>query len=1502
MVVCDEIAVDVAADNANFTHSMTDTVAESEGSTESGSLSNTEASDYNNVLTPLSTVEPKESDLSEKIEKMSYNQARMYFPFLLLEDKTAYNCTTSYKLKGSLDIIRFEKALGQVIQRHQVFRTSFYADPSTGEPMQIVSPFSSFVLKKVSPANETEDLKRETDEIATHHYDLEVGDVFIATLLTHEPKLHTIVFGYHHIMIDAVSWQIFLQDVEKFYSEPNLKPPATTQYIDFSVKQRAVIESKSGLERRNYWKSEYPDLPEALPLFPFANVNTRKSLTRYEIKDYFVLLDPKLVSNIKRASTDAKTTTFHFYLSVLQVLLHRFLDIDDMCIGITDANRTDMAFMQTVGLLLDSLPLRFKIKEEDIFLDRLQSTRNKVYSALGNSGIPLDTILDDLNVTTTANVLPLFQILVNYRMGALKQKTMGDVQLDYLAYEDAKHPFDFILSIDEDEGAGGLSLSMQEYLYDKEGGDLFLETYVHLLEAFSSDPSMRINECQLFDQRQKDSAIVLGIGSENSLKWPEETLSLRVDVMVQMNPGDLAIKEHFGTSMTYRQMSERCNSIAVALKSMGAEKGTRVALFCEPCADAVCALLAILRLGAIYTPLDVRNSTERLGTIVTESNAKIVIYHSLTKDRLRDLSLSHHGLLDISILASTAASTVVNQSRGSDPAFIMWTSGSTGKPKGIVLSHTNFLTHIMSATEAMGLGKEKILQQSAFGYDASLAQIFYALANGGSIVMSSNRREMGEIAALMLQENITLTLCAPSEYSVLFQYGGLTLARCHAWRVAMCGGEAFPAHVKVGFRNLQLPTLRVFNAYGKISLSLLVTFLTPAGPTEISVASNIGEVEYKIELDDNSKIPIGRPMPNYAVYVLDETSQPVPLGWVGEICVAGPAVSSGYVSNGDLTKLKFIPDRISQTRSQGVSTGWETIYRTSDKGRMLSDGSIVYLGRMDGDAQIKLRGIRIELDDIANTMIKCSENILANVAVGVRGEINQYLVAYVVFAAGKTPKNPSRYLARLILDLPLPVYMQPAVAIPVDRFPVTASGKLDLKTLSALPLPDRNSSEDASAQLSDIEIRLKAIWEDILSNIGLEVTKSSNFFSLGGNSLLLLRAQAEIAKEFNINISLPELFQASTLESLALKIQDRQPTEEGFVVVENPSSVPGIDWEAETAPLNLPTCIPNTPHERPLTVILTGATGFLGRALFRELESSDDILHIHCVAVRQKALSIKSNKATLHYGDLALPLLGMTEEEARLVFEDADVIIHNGADVSFMKTFESLRLPNVTSTKELVRSTVHRGIPFHFISTAGVAHLSGRDAFDEVSVAPYSPSRDGTDGYVASKWASERYLERVSEQLGLQVWIHRPASITGEGAPPMDIMQNVIKFSQNLRAVPDLAGWNGFFDFIDVRTVARDIVDSVLVSMQTKEQFVDYIHHSGELVISVQDIKNYLEKTTGYKFRVLPMKDWTEEAMKIGLHELVAAYLNTVGISGHLPMMPRLRRRLSFPRRQYSSH
>lgn len=690
-------------------------------------------------------------------------------------------------------------------------------------------------------------------------------------------------------------------------------------------------------------------------------------------------------------------------------------------------------------------------------------------------------------------------------------------------------------------------------------------------------------------------------------------------------------------------------------------------------------------------------------------------------------------------------------------------------------------------------------------------------------------------------------------------------------------------------------------------------------------------------------------MPGYQVCLVDEGLRPVALGCSGQIAVSGRAVSAGYLNDDSLTKEKFLPSLDLPKNSAGIDDKGYKWYLTGDMGQMDADGQLFYLGRIDGDSQIKLRGIRVELNDISNTILEVSKGVISQAVVTVRGssqDQEQFLVAHIVFSA--PPDNTEEYLDRLLMSLPLPAYMRPSQAIVIDELPMNASGKVDRKALNSLPLLSRNNATNRRSSpqhLTPMERRLMTqVWEVVLPrDSGVRITQKSDFFSAGGNSLLLLKLQSEIRKTFGVSIRLPDLFQDNTLERLASKIEAEVASGNSTASSGDKEVQPGvnrdtIDWAAETAlPVSLQSPAPSQSLPRRLSVLptttntksilLTGATGFLGTAIAKTLVSDPDVSQVHCLAVRDvessaaRRLQNTSAKIVLHAGDLSQPRLGLGEDEARLLLADAHAVVHNGADVSFLKTYDALRAPNVASTREIVRLCVEVGdaVPLHFVSTAGVVQVDPQveslNNYDEgmktppppppikaASVASHLPQLSSVDGYVASKWASEAMLEKAATAApGLlpAVRIYRPSNITGPDAPDLDIAHNLLRFSRLMRAVPDMAGWTGWFDFISVEEAARAIARDVLLpspslsspTMGRPKLLPDlqFVHVSGEEVIPVGDAKAYLERESGYAFRVLRMEDWVQEARGHGLSELVAAYLGMItGPGGALPRLPRL--------------
>ncbi|KAF2464144.1 acetyl-CoA synthetase-like protein, partial [Lindgomyces ingoldianus] len=966
--------------------------------------------------------------------------------------------------------------------------------------------------------------------------------------------------------------------------------------------------------------------------------------------------------------------------------------------------------------------------------------------------------------------------------------------------------FDLSIHVTEsdDSGCAHVDLRAPQRVFTKYDAKILLDIYIHVVTEMQGCLSSRLKDLPLFDPAQGLHTVHYGMGPKMEHDWPA-TLLHKIDEMADIFPECTAVKDSRGNRMTYSQLLQRVSVIATSLLKDNLTKGSRVAVYCDPSLDSLCSLLAITRIGCIYLPLDLRNPSQRLASIVGDCDPSVIIFHQWTAWSVNELH-SAAKLLNISSLPTESIDRSPIKCTPSDPAFILYTSGSTGRPKGVLISHGNFLGQITAVHREFSLDRERVLQQSSLGFDTSLHQIFVALTTGGAVIIATRdiRGDPPRLSELMLAERVTFTVGVPSEYSVLLRYGNRQLRQYSDWKYAVCGGERMTVSLKKEFRAL--------GESGPILLSCY-------GPTEVSLASSFGILSYsdpQLGADEEDS-PVGFTLPNYSVYILDHNMMPVPPGFPGEIYIGGVGVACGYLHNDKLSRERFLPDPFaSREYSQ---RGWNRMYRTGDKGRLLPDGALAFLGRIEGDSQVKLRGIRIELEEVSKIILETSEGILHQAAVIVKGSENQYMVAFVTFSPGRRPTDTSSYVKKLLDMLPIPIYMRPAALVPLQTLPLNVNGKLDRRALHSINIGEAQPTK-AEVEGTVTEMRLKGLWEEVLGEChlrdGFQIAPDSDFFQVGGNSILLAKLQRLIYDIFGVTIGYPDMFLASVLREMAGRIDSNYKTEVS----------PSINWSREIDEyfdqIQKPIDHKPSPGKQ---VLLTGSTGFLGSHLLRQLVQSPSVVKIHAVAIRRHHLTnqpdelvpsiagTSSMKIKIWPGDLRLPYLGLSPRELDYLADTVDVVIHNGADVSFLKAYRTLRGPNVLSTVELCRLALKRRIPFHFISSAGVLRLShDLDAVGEVSMEAYTPPTDGSDGYIASKWASEQVLERSASQLGLRVHIHRPTTILGDSAPKTDLIANLVRFSMTMRAVPIFPSACGFINMVLADDVARGILQEVLNS------------------------------------------------------------------------------------------
>lgn len=600
----------------------------------------------------------------------------------------------------------------------------------------------------------------------------------------------------------------------------------------------------------------------------------------------------------------------------------------------------------------------------------------------------------------------------------------------------------------------------------------------------------------------------------------------------------------------------------------------------------------------------------------------------------------------------------------------------------------------------------------------SVVQTFCALANGGTLVVAPRavRGDPVALSRLMLKEGVTFTIATPSEYAMMLRYGSECLQKLNVWRQACMGGEAVTEPLVREFRNLQHPDMKLTNCYGPMEITAAATF------QDVSLYQDFPAVDGSL---------VGKALPNYSVYIVDENCRALPTGLAGEICIGGAGVALGYLGLPEQTDLKFVSDICAS--SEDIAKGWTTMYKTGDKGHLLEDGTLVFMGRMDGDNQVKLRGLRIELDDISNALLNARRGLIADAIVTIRGD-PPFLVAHVRAISGACLDQES--LQRLVAELPLPQYMLPSMIIPLESLPTNANGKVDRSAIAALPLPNRQDKPVSQIPLSLAEGELRLLWEKILpfSGNASPLGPDSDFFMQGGNSMLLVRLQGSIKNMIGISVSIMELYQSPTLRQMATRIgskKDEQLPRDELIdwVHETALTDDMIDMAKQMAPPR------NHARDENREILLTQSASFLGRTILESLIKDPSVRKVHCVAVlpEEEGRHPASQKVVIYSGSLLLPRLGLSDSECSMLQSKVDVILHAGAIGHCLNQFSSLRVPNVHSTRFLITFALRHSIPIHFLSSSRVALLSGSTSPLPLSVSSRFPRSDGAEGFTASK-------------------------------------------------------------------------------------------------------------------------------------------------------------------------
>ncbi|RBL91356.1 non-ribosomal peptide synthase/polyketide synthase [Chitinophaga flava] len=1048
-----------------------------------------------NVLMPAVTRQERPGRIP-----LSYSQERLWF-IDQLEGSTNYHVAAAFKLEGTLDRIALSMALQTIVDRHEVLRTVITEEEGTAYQHVLDAGLWQLQITE-GLANLNQDLLEEhIRSFIETPFDLSTDHKLRAQLIVLGETTHVLVITLHHIASDGWSSAILIKELVELYSAFLNKRPAqleelSIQYADYAIWQRKHLSGTLLDKKLGYWKNKLTEthvlqLPYDYPRTPFTG---KRGAYKY------FQLDSDLSAQLKAFSQQQGVTMYMTLLTVLKVLLYRYTGEEDISVGSPTAGRTQQEVEGLIGFFINTLVLRSDLKDNPSFVTLLQQVKQTTLDAYAHQEAPFEKVVEAVVTTRDLTRHPLFQVMFVWQnMPDLPALRFGDVQLSEVPVSRTTSQLDLTLSLQESQD--GLLGTIQYFadLFSEETVVQLIGQYEALLRAVIQAPEERIGTLKLLDK--EDGLDLMKTFNDNVEAYPEDkTIDTLFAEQAVLHPLVTAVVAG-GQTLSYNELEQRSNQLAHYLQHIGVNNGTYVGICIERSLEMIVGILGILKAGAAYVPIDPDYPSERISHILTDTDVQVILSSHASKGAVEN----NTGIIilldgDRNKIDTFPVTALSRQVQSSAAAYVIYTSGSTGKPKGVIARHRGVVNLIHCQSKAYQITpEERILMTSDYSFDASVEQLFFALLNGVTVVLADKEvlADMTLLEQLLHEQRISHLEVTPGLLS------NITAGKYSALKRIVSGGEACRSELAERW-------------------SSYVDFYNIYGPTETTISALIYQYTGSRSYPTGT-LPIGKPLANVRVYILDNEGHPVPVGVKGELYIGGAGVTAGYLNNPELTAARFIRDPF--TDEPGA-----TMYRSGDTAKWLPDGNILYLGR--ADEQVKVRGYRIELGEIERVLQQ--SGLVKQVVVHTKqdGSGTRQLVGYVVPSAAGFDKGPvMNYLKQH-----LPDYMVPALWVALETLPLTANGKVDRKKL---PEPEISASMDTyTAPRNEMEHTLAAIWQEQLQiqRIGVH----DNFFELGGHSLLAIRLITVIRKQLQTALSVKDLFSYPSVAALAAFIAQEE--------------------------------------------------------------------------------------------------------------------------------------------------------------------------------------------------------------------------------------------------------------------------------------------------------------------------------------------------------------------------
>jgi amino acid adenylation domain-containing protein len=1063
----------------------------------------------------------RKASSAKRTEPLSYGQKALWFLHRSAPESAAYHVAFTVRIRSDIDIAALRRALQKLLNRHDALRTTF--ELTADEPVRQVAGYQEAQIELIDTASYSwEVLREKVIEAYQRPYVLEWGPLLRASLFSRSGQDHILLLTIHHIVFDAWSLWILQDELQALYvaecqGRSIQLPNAQGTYGDLVRWQSEMLAGPQGEEMFDYWRKQLAGAPSVLDL-PLDR--PRPPVQTYSGAAHEFRLEPALSAAVKTLAQAAGVTPFTLLLAIFQVLLYRYSGQQDILVGSPTSGRTQEKIRGVIGYFVNPVVLRANMSGNPSFQVFLEQVRVTVLNALAHQDYPFPLLVERLQPKRDPSYSPLFQVSFVLQQaqsagGVSHTWVPGDTQtrmqwggLEVQWYDLPQQlgQFDLELEMLEARGAFHGIFKYSTDLFDAATIGRMAGHFQALLQAVVDEPDQCIDNLSILTPAERTQ--ILQTWNQTEVGYPDDVcLHELVEMQVERTPDAIAL-EFEDQHLTYRELNGRANRLAHYLISRGVGPDVMVGICAERSVEMVVGLLGIQKAGGAYVPLDPSYPRERLAFMIDDAQVPVLLTQQKWLAEFPETTAELLSLDDNWARIATHSSAKPALEVGpKNLAYVIYTSGSTGKPKGAMNSHRAICNRLLWMQDAYRLTpSDRVLQKTPFSFDVSVWEFFWPLLSGARMVLAKpgGHKDGAYLVDLIMRRKITTLHFVPPMLEAFLNQEGIE--RCSSLRRVICSGEALPYDLQERF--FSRSSAELHNLYG---------------PTEAAIDVSFWECQRN---SPKKIVPIGRPIANIRLHILDRHLQPVPIGVAGELHIGGVGLANGYHNRPQLTAEKFIPDPF--RKSPG-----ERLYKTGDLTRYLADGTIEYLGRIDH--QVKIRGFRIELGELEATLVEHPEVRASVVIVREDKHGDRFLVAYVV---GKNSPGLEPAALRQFLKNKLPDYAVPSRFMVLDSLPLTPNGKVDRRALPE-PISVRAATDEGLVAPRDpLEARLCALWEEVLDvrPVGIR----DDFFELGGHSLRAVRLMALIEQEFGRQLPLANLFQGATIEQLIEVLRQQQ--------------------------------------------------------------------------------------------------------------------------------------------------------------------------------------------------------------------------------------------------------------------------------------------------------------------------------------------------------------------------